>query len=174
LPLRSGFPAGGVAWAGGIGAGRRQRRPLCDMIQGVWTQWVGGAHLLCVHGFIPAPPPPHPPCRPCRDDADHQRQKAAGERCAGQDGRVWHCARTRAARIPARPPQQASGDCPACHATILTRPTAGGTGPTNRKHGHQCTCMLDAEAPGQTGDSGRPHVLMCLDRQATAGLCLTA
>jgi len=33
----------GAAWAGGIGAGQKQRRPLRDMIRVVWTQGVGGA-----------------------------------------------------------------------------------------------------------------------------------
>ena len=68
---------------------------------------------------------------------------------------------------------RAKADIIACHATTLTRPTAGGTGPSNGKHGHRCTCMSDAEWPGWTGDSGKPHVPMCLDRQSTACLCLT-
>jgi hypothetical protein len=43
VALCGGFPAGAVAWAGGIGAGRRKRRPLWYMIRGVSNQGVGGA-----------------------------------------------------------------------------------------------------------------------------------
>ena len=100
------------------------------MIRGVWTQGVGGAHLLCVYTCIPARRRRirHP--GPCPDGVRHQGQERGRGAARGTGASGWALrAPMNGANPGPPPPQQASGDCARPPPATLTSSGKGLTTP---------------------------------------------
>jgi hypothetical protein len=125
LPLRSGFPAGGGPGPGG--SARATKAPPAVGHDPGRLDSKAWRRAFTLRSQSHPCPPRHHTCHlvPCRDGAQHRGQERGRGTTCGTYGtgraRRWPMNRA----IPARVPQQASGNCPACGAPVDPRRPRG-------------------------------------------------